>query len=161
MYKETVVGKKISSIFTIVILLSVSIVVSDIIINIQIGQHKIGVYLTLLLSCLMLLLVIVQINKCSVKYKYSIIADELIICKLKGSKQEVMENIKIKDIESIEKLGKFTSKVKTMFCKKYGYLEIADNLYVCKYNSSDKKGRFYFEPSCKLIDKIDKLKDHK
>ncbi|QGU93819.1 hypothetical protein GOM49_00600 [Clostridium bovifaecis] len=158
MYKETVVRRKVPSIFIIVILLAVSIVVSDIIINIQVGEYKVGGYLTILLACIIFLLIIMQINKCSVKYKYSIIADELIIYKLKGSRQEVMESIKIKDIEDIIKVDKITSRFRTILCKKYSCLNITNNLYACMYNNGHMRGKFYFEPSCKLIDKLDILK---
>lgn len=158
MYKETVVRKKIPTIFTIVILLAVSIVASDITAGIQIGEHGFSTYFTILLVCVTSLLIIMHINKYSIKYKYSIIEDELIIYKLKGSRQEVMESIKISDIQSLENMGRIASRLRTIFCRKYSCFDVANDLYMCLYDNGRMKVRFYFEPSYKLISRLNWLR---
>ena len=93
MYKETVQRKKISSIFVILSCLATYIVISDIIENLKVGNYVIGGYLTILLTLVVVLLTIRQIGMCKVRYKYSVIADELIIYRIKGSREEVLESM--------------------------------------------------------------------
>lgn len=158
MYKETVVRKKIPTILTIIILLAVSIITSCVIEKRQICKNEFSTYFIILLVCMISLLIIMHINKYSIKYKYSIIQDELIIYKIKGSRQEVMESIKIKDIQSLENMGKIISRFKTIFCRKYSCLNVANDLYMCLYDNGRMKVRFYFEPSYKLISRLNWLR---
>lgn len=154
MYKETVARKKVSAIFIIVLYLTTYVVISDIVENLKIGRYLIGGYLTILLTLLVLLIIIKQVNKCNIKYKYSIIADELIIYKLKGSREEVIESIKLDDIECVEKINKLKFNLDRFFCKKCACLNFGNDVYACRYNNGFRSSKFYFEPSFKLIDKI-------
>ncbi|CAG7839242.1 hypothetical protein Z959_03975 [Clostridium novyi B str. ATCC 27606] len=158
MYKETVARKKISSLVVIVILLAVSIVLSDISRSMEIGHNELGEALIVLLMAFIFMLILIQIYKCSIRYKYSIIADELIIYKIKGCREEVMENIKIKNIQSIEKRNKFYFIINALMSKKYIGLNLANDLYTCKYKSGYTNKKFYFEPSSKLVDKLHLLR---
>ncbi|MEA4825398.1 MAG: hypothetical protein VB130_02010 [Clostridium sp.] len=158
MYKETVARRKVPSIFIIVLYLTTYLVVSDIITNLRIGQYIIGEYLTILLTFLVFFTIVRQVNKCKIKYKYSIIADELIIYKLKGCREEVIESIKLKDIEYVEKISKFKFNLNRFFCKKCACLNFINDVYACKYSNGYRSGKFYFEPSYKLVDKINILR---
>jgi hypothetical protein len=155
MYKETVQRKKISSIFVILSCLATYIVISDIIENLKVGNYVIGGYLTILLTLVVVLLTIRQIGMCKVRYKYSVIADELIIYRIKGSREEVLESIKIRDIENVKKAG---LNIKSLIAKKHGCVTFGNGLYICKYNNGHGTNKFYFEPSCKLVDKLHLLK---
>ncbi|MCY6370278.1 hypothetical protein [Clostridium ganghwense] len=159
MYKEIVIRKKISSIFIIVLMLTVSIVVSDIIANLSLGEYEVGNHLTSLLSFFVFILIIRQIEMCKIKYKYSIIADEFIIYKVKGNKQQIMASVKVKDIECIEKIGKNKIYLDAVIRNMYGCLNFDNDLYFCKYNNGNGTKRFYFEPSHKLVEKLDVLKN--
>jgi hypothetical protein len=158
MYKEIVERKKIASIFIILSFLVLSIVISDIIENLKVGNYVIGGYLTILLTLVVVLFTISQIGKCKVRYKYSVIVDELTIYKIKGSREEVLESIKVRDIENVKKAG---LNINAIVAKKYGCVPFGNGLYVCKYNNGHGTSKFYFEPSCKLVDKLDVLKSRK
>lgn len=151
MYKETVERNKIVSIFIVLSILALSIVISDVIENLRFGKYVVGGYLTVLLTISVIFFSGAQILKCKVRYKYSVIADELIIYKIKGSREEVLESLKIRDIKDVKKAG---INLHALTCKKYGCVTFGSGLYVCKYNNGQGTSRFYFEPSCKLVDKL-------
>lgn len=155
MYKETVQRKKISSIFIILSCLAIYIVISDIIENLKVGNYVIGGYLSILLTLVVVLFTIRQIEICKIRYKYSVIADELIIYKIKGTREEVLESIKIRDIENVKKVG---LNIDFIVTKKYGCVTFGNGLYMCKYNTGHGTNKFYFEPSCKLVDKLHLLR---
>ncbi|MCY6354798.1 hypothetical protein [Clostridium sp. ZS2-4] len=157
MYKEIVMRKKISSIFMIVIMLTISIVISDISSKLTFGEYRVGEYSTTVIDIVVLIFIIIQIEKCKIKYKYAIIADEFIIYKLKGNKQKIMETIKIKDIKSVDKIGKTKACLDTPTRKMYGNLKLDKDVYFCKYNNHKGTNGFYFEPSHRLINKLDVL----
>ncbi|ABK62637.1 MULTISPECIES: hypothetical protein [Clostridium] len=157
MYKETVTRKKVSSIVVIVMLLTVSIVLTDMSRNMRLGQF--GSILTILLTAFIFVLILKQIHKCSIKYKYSIIADELIIYKLKGYKEEVMESIKIKDIQSIKKTNRFNLLINMILSKSYSGLNLTREIYACRYKNKHINKKFYFEPSSKLVEKLHLLRE--
>lgn len=157
MYKEIVMRKKISSIFMIVIMLTISIVISDISSNLTFGEYRVGEYSTIFIDLVVFIFIIRQIQKCKIKYKYAIIADEFIIYKLKGNKQKIMETVKIKDIKSVDKIGKTKVCLDTPTRKMYGNLNFDNDVYFCRYNNHKGINGFYFEPSHKLINKLDTL----
>ncbi|KGM96510.1 hypothetical protein Z968_06285 [Clostridium novyi A str. 4552] len=160
MYKETVARKKVSSIVVIVMLLTVSIVLSDMSRNMRLGHNEFGAILTILLTAFIFVLILIQIHKCSIKYKYSIIADELIIYKLKGYKEEVMESIKIKDIQSIKKTNRLSLLVNMVLSKSYSGLNLTREVYACRYKNKHINKKFYFEPSRKLVEKLHLLRQN-
>lgn len=159
MYKETVATKKISSIMFIVMLMAVSIVLTDMSRNMRLGQF--GSILTILLTTFIFIRILIQIQKCSIKYKYSIIADELIIYKLKGYKEEVMESIKIKNIQYIKKTNRFNLLVNMILSKSYSGLNLTHEIYSCRYKDKQVNKKFYFEPSHKLVEKLNLLRESK
>lgn len=157
MYKEIVMRKKISSIFMVVIMLTISIVISDISSNLTLGEYRVGEYSTIFMDLVVVIFIMRQIQKCNTKYKYAIIADEFIIYKLKGNKQKIMETVKVKDIKSVDKIGKTKACLDTSTKKMYGNLNFNNDVYFCKYNSHKGSNGFYFEPSHRLISKLDIL----
>lgn len=159
MYKETIGRKKVSSIFIILMLLTVSIVICDTIKTLQFTcLYTFKEYSTVGVILLVGFLILKQIDKCNTKYKYYIIADELIIYKLKGAREEVMENINIKDIVKVKKVNRIIGKLNTLISKKYGFLNFSNCIYVCEYSKDKKSNKFYFDPSNKFINKIDFLR---
>jgi len=158
MYKEIVERKRIASIFIILCSLVLYIVISDVIRNLRVSNYTVGGYLTILLTLVVVVFTISQIGKCKVRYKYSIIADELTIYRIKGSKEEAVESIKIRDIEKVKKSG---LNISLLIAKKYGCICFGNGLYICKYKNGHGTSKFYFEPSCKLVDKLDVLRGRK
>lgn len=154
MYKETVARKKMPTIFIIGLYLATYVVISDVVKNVSMGNVLIGEYLKIALTLLVLVIIIKQVNKCSIRYKYSIIADELIIYKLKGSREEVIESIKLGDIQCVEKTNLLKYNLDRFFCKKCACINLINDVYKCKYSNNKNSGKFYFEPSYKLINKL-------
>ncbi|WMJ79994.1 hypothetical protein RBU49_14120 [Clostridium sp. MB40-C1] len=159
MYKEIAIRKKVSTIFIILIMLSISIVVSDVISTLTYDEYEVGKYLGIIVAIFALTFSINQVEKCKVKYKYSIIVDEFIIHRVKGNRHEIMECVKIKDIKCIKKEGKSKAFLDTISSKVYGCLNFDKDLYLCKYNDGRVNKSFYFEASHRLINKLYSTKD--
>lgn len=100
-----------------------------------------------------------EIQKCRVQYKYSIIGDELIIHKLKGEEQILVEDIKIEDIQYIGCISRSYNKKKNVKTKKYICSILNINKYCCIYSEGNKNYKMYFEPSRDLINKVKSIKD--
>jgi hypothetical protein len=89
------------------------------------------------------------------RYKYSIIDNELIIERLKGSKRSVLLNINLKAIERIEKTDqRIRNDRELVKWKKCSFMEKKNRGYLCVYKLNNQIHGFCFEPSQKLIDKI-------
>lgn len=155
MYKEIVMRRKVSTIFIILIMVSTCIVVSDVVSKVTYQQYKIGQYLESLVAFGAFVFSIGQVLKCRVKYKYSIIADEFIIHRVKGTNQEVMHCIKIKDISCIKK----AAKTRVISSKVYGCFNLDKDVYICKYKTLKGDKCFYFESSYKLVNRLNVLKN--
>ncbi|WP_268041089.1 hypothetical protein [Clostridium aestuarii] len=153
--------KKIFIMFLIVMLLAVSIVVSDLVVGMNIGKYQVGEQLGVVITFFTFGLVIKQIQKGKIKYKYFLIADEFIIYKVRGSRQDVVENIKIKDIKCIKKVSERVEKFDSIKSKKYTCLNSNSNVYSCKYNDDNGTNKFYFEPSGELVNRLYSLIDER
>lgn len=99
-----------------------------------------------------------EFEKCRIKYKYSIIADQLIIHKIKGEEQKLLEDIKIKNIQYIGPSSKLQGKGKHCKTKKYICSILNFNKNCCIYDDGTKELKIYFEPSAELIEKVKCIK---
>ncbi|GAA0179720.1 hypothetical protein SH2C18_25430 [Clostridium sediminicola] len=159
MYKEIVIRRKIVSLVSIIFIITFSIVISDLVINIKLFGYSIGEYTSILIFVFMILIMFKEITKCMLKYKYSIIADQFIVYKMNGDKQEIKENIKIKDIISIDKLNSKKFNLSNFIGRKYTSVTITSKIYCCTYKSNYKIQKFYFEPSSYLVTRLNTLKN--
>lgn len=100
-----------------------------------------------------------EYEKCKVQYKYSIIGDELIIHKLKGEEQILVEDIKIHDIQYIGYISKLSNKKKNLKTKKYICSILNINKFCCVYNHGGRNYKMYFEPSKDLVDIVKRIQD--
>lgn len=87
-------------------------------------------------------------------YKYSIIADDLIIHRLSSDKNKVVEKVKIENITyfgEVQGSEKNPSKVKgsNYTC------EFTKGRYCCVYNAAGQEKKFYFKPSLCMVNKIE------
>ncbi len=99
-----------------------------------------------------------ELQKCRIKYKYSIIADQLIIHKIKGTEQKLLEDIKIKNIQYIGPSNKVYGVGKHCKTKKYICSILNFNKNCCVYDDGTKSLKIYFEPSVELIEKVKCIK---
>lgn len=158
MYKEMVQRKKFPAIILLLITLITFICLSDLLPKIDMGNINIKMFVTIFFNTLMIVLCYFEYSKCKVKYKYSIVADQFIIHKIKGEEVTIQEDIKLKDIEFIGKYSNCTSNIHISSSRKYLCYTFFGSKLCCVYKVGDKFKRFYFEPSDGLMNKIRLLK---
>jgi hypothetical protein len=152
MYREEVSRRKLPSILAFFILLVPLIYVADIAEQIAMHNRAIGIVANSLLFAVTLGILGYAIIRCRTRYRYSIIADQLIIHRLNNGDQVVVENIKIKDIKSIDKKGDLSCKLRLNHT--YNCSLLKPWTCCCTYKDNDKYRRFYFQPSDNFINKL-------
>lgn len=108
--------------------------------------------LDLLLITLFLLASYSGLTKSRHSFRYSIIADEMIIHRMCGSKNHVIEKVKLNKIKTISKVKRPQN-----FMKGFGrtYTEnLLKKDYLCAYETENGNRTFYFSPSPCMINKL-------
>lgn len=157
MYKEIVETKKAPRIVGVLLFVSLMIVIANGIEDIRFFQYRLGTLTNPLLKILVCAMMISEFIKCKVKYRYSIIADQLIIHKLKDNEQYVYQNVKLKDIVFVGKMKDLNKKFNVVTSKNYACYTNMFNRYCCIYKDGDIYRKFYFQPSSKLVVKINNV----
>ena len=119
MYKEMVERKKFPTVVLLFTTLITFICLSDLLPKISIGSINIKMFITMFFNTLMIALCYIEFSKCKVKYKYSIVADQFIIHKIRGEESKILEDIKLKDIEFIGKHSNCNTHIHISSSKKY------------------------------------------
>ena len=158
MYKEMVQRKKFPAVVLLFITLITFICLSDLLSKISINSINIKTFVTMLFNTLMIALCYIEFSKCKVKYKYSIVADQFIIHKIRGEEVKILEDIKLKDIEFIGKNSNCNTDIHISSSKKYMCSTFNGSKFCCVYKVGAKFKKFYFEPSDGLMNKIKLLK---
>ena len=158
MYKEMVQRKKFPAVVLLFIALITFICLSDLLPKISIGSINMKTFITMFFNTLMIALCYIEFSKCNVKYKYSIVADQFIIHKIRGGEVKILEDIKLKDIEFIGKYSKHNTDIHVSSSKNYMCSTFNGSKFCCVYKAEDKFKKFYFEPSDGLMNKIRSLK---
>lgn len=159
MYREMVQRKKFPVVILLFITLITFICLSDLLPNINVGNMNIKIFITIFFNTLMVTLCYIEFSKCMVKYKYSIVADQFIIHKIKGEEVKILEDIKLKDIEFIGKYKNCKTNIRVSSSKNYICSTFIGSKFCCVYKLGDKFKKFYFEPSDNLMNKITLLKE--
>lgn len=158
MHKEIITKRRDIAIIISIIALSLTISLSNIIGNIRFDSFNAEIITDPIFLVLTLVIFFREYRKCKTSYRYSIVANQLMIHKMKGNQQETLENVKINNIVY---LGKDNSKkakeFKVTSCKKY-VCSLLDRTghYCCIYKKQDKYYKFYFKPSKELVNKLEK-----
>lgn len=161
MHKEIVQRKKIPVVILLFIILITFICLSDILSQINIGSINIETFVTMFFNTLMIALCYIEFSRCKVKYKYSIVADQFIIHKIKGEEVTIVEDIKLKNIEFVGKYSNCNSDIHISSSKRYICSTFFGSKFCCVYKVEDKFKKFYFEPSDGLMNKIRSLKENR
>lgn len=157
MHKEVVVRKKVMAIIVSVFLITISLYTIQFIDLATFHDKKISQIIKTIVTVSTMILLAREIKKCSVSYKYSIIADKLIINKISHKAQENVESIKIEDIvylgkeREIPKSISKCRKVRNYFCDRF-----SKKKYTCIYRIGNVYSRFNFEPSDCFIRRLEK-----
>lgn len=159
MYKEMVQRKKFPVVILLFITLITLICLSDILPKLSVGTINIKTLVTMFFNTLMIALCYIEFSKCKIKYKYSIVADQFIIHKIKGDETTILEDIKLKNIKYIGKYCNYNPDIHIASGKKYMCSTFFASKFCCVYKVEDKMKKFYFEPSEGFIKKIRILKE--
>lgn len=155
LYKEVVERRTNSIILSFLCTLLVFIVTFDFF---EAISHRIVFYsiFRYLLYIIMIVLFILQRRRIKTKFKYTIIQDELMIHKIIGNDENLVESINLNDIKYI---GKCRG-VKELFSfykkRKYDFCLCGKKNYICVYKEGNKTKKFYFKPSERFIKTIRK-----
>jgi hypothetical protein len=158
MHKEIVERKKFPIMVLLFITLITFICLSDLLSKISIGNINIKTFVAMFFNTLMIAVCYIEFSRCKVKYKYSIVADQFIIHKIRGEEITIVEDIKLKNIEFIGKYCNCKADINISSSKKYICSTFIGSKLCCVYKAGDKFKKFYFEPSDGLMNKITLLK---
>jgi hypothetical protein len=151
MYKEEVGRRRLPIFIGIFILLLLVICISDLASNIYVADRSIGLAANIILMTFMGVVIYFSIGKCREKYKYSIIADQFIIYRLRSNEQFILENIEVKDIEYFGRVKDLDKKYEVSAVANYVCKFFKSQTYCCVYKSEEKYKKFYFQPSENFI----------
>lgn len=108
--------------------------------------------LDLVLTMFFLLAGYATITKAREVYRYSIIADDLLIHRINGDKNHLVEKVRLSDIRSLERRISKKSLVKVI---RNNYSENVIKLgCCCEYHEEGSDKSFYFSPSKSMLNKI-------
>ena len=150
--------KKFPAVVLLFITLIIFICLSDLLHKIGIGSINLKAFIKMFFNTLMIALCYIEFSKCKVKYKYSIVADQFIIHKIRGEEVKILEDIKLKDIEFIGKYSNCNTDIHIDSSKKYICSTFNGGKFCCVYKAGNKFKKFYFEPSEGLMNKIKSIK---
>lgn len=156
MYKEIIYRKRLPALLVLFLLMIIFILLSDFI-NSQ--MESIRVFCNIFFLGLMTVCCVIELYKCNIKYKYSIIADQLIIHKIVGNFNILVKDIKIKDIENIKKINECKALWSLGNNNYTCCLSKLKNRYCCIYKVNGRNNKFYFEPSKDLIYRINLVRE--
>lgn len=156
MHKEVVKKRKAPVIVLLTIILCCVIVISQSFKPIIVGGFRISVIVDPILLILMISFIVLEIKKCNIQYKYSIIGEEFIINKMSDKELCTLQDIYINDIVSIKRVK--SGLCKSIFARRYFCNIISSDIYCCSYKSDNKIKKFYFQPSNCLVEKIKRRK---
>lgn len=154
MYREIVERRRAIVILMLFVVLSFIIVLYDILGNLTFGEYNLTKLSQIVFSGIMFYIIYRQIIKCKIRYKYSVMGDQLIIHKLNGKHEIIVEDVEFRDIEYIGKDKTLEEKFNSRNSRKYLCTLGHSNKCYCIYRNGGKLKKFYFEPSEKLIKKI-------
>lgn len=154
MYREIVERRRAMVILIMFVVLSLIIVLYDILGNLTFAEHNLRKLSQIMFSSIMIYTIYRQVIKCKIKYKYSIMGDQLIIHKLNGKQEIIVEDVEFSDIKYIGKNETLEEKFNSRNARKYLCTMFHTNRCYCVYRKNNRLRKFYFEPSEKLIRKI-------
>ena len=154
MYKEINAKKRMPVIVTIFIVLSMMIAISNILETIKIGSFSLGIVTNPAIGILTIGFIAFQVLRCRVSYKYSIIADQLIIHRIKQNEHQAVKCINLRDIVYIGRPFSCNKKYDIIESNSFSCTLRKLNSLCCIYKSEQGYKKLYFQPSEKLTEKI-------
>lgn len=154
MHKEVVMKKKAPSLALILLIITLMIYLYEAVSYLKLVDVRIIKILNGIIIFLTLCLILFEIIRCEISYKYSIIANKLIINKLFLEKEKNVESINIKSIVYIGKKSEISKKYNTKFTGNYFFKLLSNKCYCCIYEKDNQFYKFNFMPSEELLRRL-------
>lgn len=154
MYKEVVERRMTPVIVGSFVLITVMINLSNTIEDVKIFDYEIGGITNPILLVFTMSVIGIEFFKCNVKYKYSIIAGELIIYRMNNKDQEMIENIRLENIVYIGRRKECKKKISVLSSKKCLCTLLHFDKACCIYRDGDNYKEVYLDPSERLLLKL-------
>lgn len=159
MHRELIKRKKATTIISSIVVLCAMIFLANIIGRIKINNSRLEIYTDPILSIITLGFLFFELIQCKIKYKYSIIADKLMIHKIISNEEKILEKIRLSDIVYIGKNDKEQKQYSVSSKRRYVCNTAMASNYCCVYKLGEAYRKIYFQPSEELISKINRIKD--
>jgi hypothetical protein len=151
MYKEEVTRSRLHSVLGFFLILVAFIYIAEAVEQ-AVSNSTIAMIADFLFLFVIITIIVYAVIRCKTRYRYSIIADQLIIHKIKDNELRVVENIEISDIEVLEKKESILSKLHINHT--YNCSLLKPWMYCCVYRCNGKLKKFYFQPSDNFVLKL-------
>lgn len=162
MHKEVVEKKKVPVIYTVLFSITILLYLSEAVERTKYNDQLLGYVVDFGLLTIAVYLTIREVRSCSVSYKYSVIADKLIINSITSKREKNLESIKMSNILYIGNKANMPKEYHSMFRNKsYSCNRVGEKNFYCVYKSNNSIRKIKFQPSEKFIDKILKYGDLK
>lgn len=156
LYRETIIRRKTPVVFLIGIIIFTMTIIESILDQLYIEKNSISETLDTGLIVVTGTIIIYEILKCKVVYKYAIIENRIIINKIYGNENKTVEKVFFKDIVYIGKSTGYDGKF--LFGKRYTGNTLRKDVICCVYRVDEKLKKFYFQPSESMLKKIERVK---
>lgn len=156
MHKEVIGRKKAPVVAIVFLVITFMLYIHEGLNYIDFDNNRMLLILNTIMLVLTFLIIAKEYMSCKVYYKYSIIANKLIINKISGDNEENLISVKISDIVYI---GKKTEDIKKYNTKRIGYFtceKLRLNQSCCIYEKNGVYYKFNFQPSENFIGRLKK-----
>lgn len=162
MHKEVVVKKRAPVIYTVLFSITILLYLSEAIERTKYNEQLLGYLVDSILLIIAVYLTIREVRSCYISYKYSVIADKLIINSMTNKSEKNLESIKMSNILYIGNKANMPKEYHGVFRNKnYTCNRMGNKNFYCIYKYKDDIRKIKFQPSEVFIDKILKYGDLK
>ena len=162
MHREVVEKKKVPVIYTVLFSITILLYLSEAVERTKYNDQLLGYLVDFTLLIIAVYLTIREVRSCSVSYKYSVIADKLIINSITSKREKNLESIKMSNILYIGNKANMPKEYHSMFRNKsYSCNRVGEKSFYCIYKFNNRIRKIKFQPSERFIDKIIKYGDLK
>lgn len=154
MHKEVVMKKRAPVLALILLTITLMIYLYEAVSYLKLVDVRLIKIANAIVIFLALCLIVFEIIRCEISYKYSIIANKLIINKLFLEKEKNIESINIKSIVYIGKKSEISKKYDTKFTGNHLFKLFCNKRYCCIYEKDNQLYKFNFTPSQELLKRL-------
>ncbi len=154
MHKEVVMRKRTPVIFLIVFIITLMIYAYEALDYLGISNLTLMKVANGMIILSTICIIIFELIKCKIAYKYSIIANKLIINRIFLERERNIESITISDIVYIGSKSNLRNKYEAKFNGSYLFRLFENKCCCCVYKKNEKYYKFNFAPSDELLRRL-------